>query len=326
MQILIRFSAAALLILTVLWIETQLSQLSSIRGKLSGLVHHHDGATAHSSAEEGSSSWSFSVTPSASEPTAKKRPSMADLVPSPEQDRAASSQWTTDDMLGTKESVIDGVIVVGKLKRERSDWLRLELKEWKHAIYTRDDRRATLSAPKNKGKTTSVYLQYIIDHYHHLPATIVFLQNHRKPGHSEFSGGNIAAVTLLQRDFVARNGYANLRCSLRGNCDSIQPYRRAEEISSIEKELPAVWESFFNSTDVPENIATLYSGQFAVSRDQVLKRSRAEYENYQQWVMDTKLSDDDVENLMGYLWHVIFGQEAVYCPETQQCMDDVYGL
>lgn len=196
---------------------------------------------------------------------------------------------------------------------------------WRHAIYTRDDRRHPLSIPKDKGKASTVYLQYIIDHYHHLPATIVFLHNHRKPGHTEFRDyGNVAAVTFLRREFVQKNGFANLRCTTTSSSGSssndqcgnvIRPVSDANEtsaqVTTIEQEYPVIWKTVFNSTDVPEKIATPYCGQFAVSREQVHKRPREEYMRYQQWVMETKLKDEEIEQVMGSLWHVIFGREAV---------------
>ncbi|PYI07801.1 hypothetical protein BO78DRAFT_312205 [Aspergillus sclerotiicarbonarius CBS 121057] len=327
MQILIRLSVAALLVLIVLWVQTQLSQVSTIRPQFERipeiLPEQHE---IKADKPMGSQSHPPSPSPSSAR---KKRPSISDLLPSTQKD-TASSHWTIDSMLDTTQKRIDGVIVVSRLKFERPDWLRDELPDWRHAIYTRDDRRHALSLPKNKGKAGAVYLQYIIDHYHHFPATIVFLHNHRKPGHTEFRDyGNVAAVTLLRQDFVQRNGFANLRCTTGSSSDTecgdlIRPVpREGVQLTPIEREFAVVWERFFNNTDVPGTIATPYCGQFAVSREQVRKRSREEYIRYQQWVMETSLSDEQIEQLM---WHIIFGKEAVYCPDTAQCFQNVYGL
>ncbi|OOF96765.1 hypothetical protein ASPCADRAFT_46340 [Aspergillus carbonarius ITEM 5010] len=340
MQTLIRFSVAALLVFIVLWIETQLSRVGTIRSQgelIPEMNPAHEEVKAGRPIEpilrESHSHPDLLPAPSPSlSSTRKKRPSISDLVPSSQKD-TTSSQWTIDSMLDTTQKRIDGVIVVGRLKFERPDWLRYELPDWRHAIYTRDDRRHPLSIPKNKGKASTVYLQYIIDHYNHLPATIVFLHNHRKPGHTEFHDyGNVAAVNLLRRDFVQKNGFANLRCTTGSTTDAecgdvVRPVpREGIELTPVEREFPVVWERFFNNTNVPEVMATPYCGQFAVSREQVRKRSREEYIRYQQWVMESRLSDEEIEQLMGSLWHVIFGKEAVYCPDTAQCFQDVYGL
>lgn len=51
--------------------------------------------------------------------------------------------------------------------------------------------------------------------------------------------------------------------------------------------------------------------QFAVSRDQVLKRSLDDYERYYNWVLTNKLSDDVTAHIMEYTWHIIFGMDPV---------------
>ncbi|GKZ28871.1 hypothetical protein AbraIFM66950_001495 [Aspergillus brasiliensis] len=345
MQVLIRLTMAALLVLTVLWVGSQVSTVQTQQEIIPATNPVEDEYRADKPTESiqldiPGISHTPSATPSPSVGRTK-RPSITDLLPSYQKD-TTSSQWAVDNMLDTTQTPIDGVIVVGRLKFERPDWLINELPDWRHAIYTRDDRRHPLSIPKNKGKASTVYLQYIIDHYHHLPATIVFLHNHRKPGHTEFRDyGNVAAITLLRREFVQKNGFANLRCTTSSSSSStsssstecgnvIRPVSDNKEsdaqVTSIEKEYPTIWKTFFNSTDVPEMVATQYCGQFAVSREQVRKRPREEYVRYQQWVMETKLKDEEIEQVMGSLWHVIFGKEAVYCPETAKCFEDVYGL
>ncbi|XRM48279.1 hypothetical protein ABZX51_011210 [Aspergillus tubingensis] len=343
MQVLIRLTMAALLVLTVLWVGSQVStvqQQQEVIPETNPLEDEYQFSKPTQSIQPDIADVPHtpSATPSPSMGR-KKRPSITDLLPSYQKD-TASPQWVIDNMLDTTQTPIDGVIVVGRLKFERPDWLINELPDWRHAIYTRDDRRHPLSIPKNKGKASTVYLQYIIDHYHHLPATIVFLHNHRKPGHTEFRDyGNVAAVTFLRRDFVQKNGFANLRCTTSSSSGSssndecgnvIRPNYDANEtsaqVTTIEQEYPIIWKTVFNSTDVPEMIATPYCGQFAVSREQVHKRPREEYMRYQQWVMETKLKDEEIEQVMGSLWHVVFGREAVYCPDTAKCFEDVYGL
>ncbi|OJZ86882.1 hypothetical protein ASPFODRAFT_207273 [Aspergillus luchuensis CBS 106.47] len=343
MQVLIRLTMATLLVLTVLWVGSQVSavqQQQDVIPETNPLEDEYQSSKPTQSTQPDIADISLmpSATPSLSVGR-KKRPSITDLLPSYQKD-SASPQWAIDNMLDTTQTPIDGVIVVGRLKFERPDWLINELPDWRHAIYTRDDRRHPLSIPKNKGKASTVYLQYIIDHYHHLPATIVFLHNHRKPGHTEFRDyGNVAAVTFLRREFVQKNGFANLRCTTTSSSGSssndqcgnvIRPVSDANDtsaqVTTIEQEYPVIWKTVFNSTDVPEKIATPYCGQFAVSREQVHKRPREEYVRYQQWVMETKLKDEEIEQVMGSLWHVIFGREAVYCPDTAKCFEDVYGL
>ncbi|THC90842.1 hypothetical protein EYZ11_009694 [Aspergillus tanneri] len=219
------------------------------------------------------------------------------------------------------------------MKHEKTDWVSNELPEWRRAIYTVDNPTAPLRVAKNKGRESNVYLQYIIDHYHNLPSTIVFLHSHRdgwpRAWHTEFADhSNVETIKLLQIDFVQQKGYVNLRCNPNPGCpDEIRPFRQPRDESRLsEIAFADAWKALFNNTDVPEVVATPCCAQFAVSRDQVLKRPRSSYIQYHRWIMETSLSDDITGRVMEYMWHIIFGQDPVYCPDMDQCYYDVYGL
>jgi len=67
----------------------------------------------------------------------------------------------------------------------------------------------------------------------------------------------------------------------------------------------------FGSTEIPALIGAPCCAQFAVSREQIRKRPKKEYIRYRQWVLGTELSDAKSGRVMEFLWHVIFGQNAV---------------
>jgi Protein of unknown function (DUF3431) len=58
-------------------------------------------------------------------------------------------------------------------------------------------------------------------------------------------------------------------------------------------------------------IACACCAQFAVSRDQVLKRPLEDYVKIRQWVIDTERDDANSGRVMEYLWHVIFGKNLI---------------
>lgn len=171
--------------------------------------------------------------------------------------------------------------------------------------------------PRNKGRESNVYLQYIIDNYHYLPALLVFLHSHRagfpRAWHSEFADhSNIRAVRMLQTDFVRRTGYANLRCAHGPGCpDEVQPFRPPDPARPQEPAFPSAWRAMFNNSDVPEVIATPCCAQFAVSRDQVWMHPLSSYLRFQRWLMETELDDDASGRVMEYMWHIIFGRDPV---------------
>lgn len=194
----------------------------------------------------------------------------------------------------------------------------ITISRWRRAIYTVDDPTAPLRVTKNKGKEANVYLRYIIDHYHNLPETMVFIHSHRdgwpEAWHTEFEDhSNVNTIKLLRTDFVQQNGYANLRCNLNPGCpDEIRPFREPRDESKLsEIAFADAWKGLFNSTDVPETIAAACCAQFAVSRDQVLKRPLSSYVHYHRWLMSTHLPDDISGRVMEYMWHIIFGKDPV---------------
>lgn len=132
MQFLIRLTVAALLVLTVLWVGSQVSIVQpqqEIIPETNPVEDDYRAATPTDSIQPDIAD--ILHTPSASPSPSvgrKKRPSITDLLPSYQKD-TASPQWAIDNMIDTTQTPIDGVIVVGRLKFERPDWLINELPE-----------------------------------------------------------------------------------------------------------------------------------------------------------------------------------------------------
>ncbi|KAF9894442.1 hypothetical protein FE257_007945 [Aspergillus nanangensis] len=227
----------------------------------------------------------------------------------------------------------DRVIVIAKLAAEDTSWVSNDLADWRNVIYTVDDLNAPRHTPKNKGRESLVYLQYIVEHYHDLPATIVFIHSHKDgwpaAWHTDtLDYSNVESIRALQTDFIQRNGYANLRCQETPGCpDEIRPFRdpRPRPGKTTERAYAQAWEELFNNTEVPEAVGVPCCSQFAVSRDRVLARPLSDYERFYNWVLTNKLSDDVTAHIMEYTWHIIFGMDPVYCPDAFQCYQDVYG-
>ncbi|KAJ0421108.1 hypothetical protein BJY00DRAFT_111689 [Aspergillus carlsbadensis] len=226
----------------------------------------------------------------------------------------------------------DRIIVMAKLSTEDTNWVSADLTDWRNFIYVVDDVNAPRHTPMNKGREALAYLQYIVEHYDDLPSTIVFIHSHRDgwPGawHTDtMDYSNVESIRSLQIDFVQQNGYANLRCQETPGCpDEIRPARNPPRPGkNVEKIYPDAWRALFLNDNVPEVIGVPCCSQFAVSREQVLKRPLSDYQRYYNWVLTNDLPDDMTSRVMEYTWHIIFGQEAVYCPDVFQCYQDVYG-
>lgn len=195
------------------------------------------------------------------------------------------------------------------------------------------------------------YLTYIIDHYNtSIPSVVAFLHAHRSgffqawhvdtPLHD-----NVYAMRHLQVDYVKEKGYVNLRCNLNPGCKNTRrpnPHTSSEvwlEVMgntstpafSSEKSHPAAVESISRAEDreklavMQPAIWTPCCAQFAVSREQIYNRPLEDYVQIRQWVIDTDKDDAKSGRVMEYLWHVIFGQEAIHCPDVDTCYCKVYG-
>ncbi|EKG21601.1 hypothetical protein MPH_01109 [Macrophomina phaseolina MS6] len=159
------------------------------------------------------------------------------------------------------------------------------------------------------------YLTYLIDNYGKYPSTVAFIHSHQDRfwhGAGMPARSNMVALKALKIDFVQRQGFANLRCSLGPGCPAeVQPYREETPANRMyERTMLTVWEIFFGEK-CPQVIAAPCCAQFAVSRDQIMMRPVEDYAMYRQWLMETELDDDNSGRVFEYLWHVIFGRNPV---------------
>ena len=194
---------------------------------------------------------------------------------------------------------------------------------WPTAIYTVSDPDAALHT-KNKGHEARVYLTYIVKNYDHLPDVTVFIHSHQVHKHGTkrstriFNGvdyDNFESVRALKLDFVTRNGFTNLRCLNNPGCPAeIQPFRPEAEHDPLrpqEYAMVGAWNELFQNGNVPRVIAAPCCAQFAVSRAQIRARRKEEYERFLGWLYGTALDDQTSGRVFEYLWHVIFGKDAV---------------
>ncbi|KAI4122372.1 MAG: hypothetical protein LQ338_005861 [Usnochroma carphineum] len=225
--------------------------------------------------------------------------------------------------------VEDKVVIMAKVESEDTQWVADHLPDWQHAIYIVNPSslalsNGTLTTPLNKGHESMAYLTYIIDHYNSLPSTLAFIHPHRR-GFSEAwhtdtpLHDNADALRSLRVPYVQGNGYANLRCNWNPGCE--MPHRKNKHIT------PGIWREVFAGASqsvfslkgkgvreeeyVPKEVGVACCAQFAVSRERVLQRPLSDYEGFRKWVVDTELSDARSGRVMEFLWHVIFGMDAV---------------
>ncbi|KAK5051886.1 hypothetical protein LTR84_002689 [Exophiala bonariae] len=201
-----------------------------------------------------------------------------------------------------------------------------------------------LTTPANKGNEAMTYLTYIIEHYHQpIPEVVVFVHSHRdgffRAWHVDTAlHSNVDSIRHLRVDHVLKTGYVNLRCNRNPGCMKLEK-RNSHVTGQVWKEIfantstpafssdpegPAAVSSFhesryeYPSMDAADSLESDFidikspcCAQFAVSAKQIYQRPLNDYLNIRQWLLDTTLDNAHSGRVMEFLWHVIFGREAV---------------
>ena len=160
------------------------------------------------------------------------------------------------------------------------------------------------------------YLTYIIDNYARLPGVIAFLHPHRDgllsswhtdtPLHS-----NVDALRMLNLTYIMDKGYANLRCKHSPGC-------LEQHLDNAHVTLDVYRDVFIgtstqvkNEGSIPKKVGAACCAQFAVSKETVKKRPVKDYEEFRNWLLKTELDDGKSGRVFEFLWHIIFGMNAV---------------
>ncbi|KAK9919029.1 hypothetical protein WJX75_008842 [Coccomyxa subellipsoidea] len=236
---------------------------------------------------------------------------------------------------------------------EDTSWLDIYLSEIPHVVYQVDDWDKTAGAEHrtlvNKGNEAMGYLQFIIDYWGRLPASIVFLHGHRGTWHVEDH------VPVLRRLRWGEVPYGNLRFRngphnrLRWKCGNetadpafrkfdcnwvgnwiypgslkprreklITPMNKDEWIDSVE--LTEVWDQTFADElgVMPHIIHGPCCAEFIVSRERIEAHPREFYMGLRDWIRDTELDRYRSGRVFEYMWPIMFGEPAVTKP-IEEC-------
>ncbi|KAG5294532.1 DUF3431 superfamily domain-containing protein [Histoplasma ohiense] len=223
-------------------------------------------------------------------------------------------------------------IVVASLKDDDTSWVAEHLSDWNANIYVVDDPRSELTVPMNKARESMVYLTYIIDRFEKLPDVMIFMHSNRYQWHNDDPIYDaVPIIQSLRLPHVYKVGYAPLRCTWIPGCPAeLHPLNPTdtgpEDRQRSEVEYAAAFEKMLPNTPVPPVVGAPCSSQFAVTKNQVMKRSKESYELIRRWVMETDLPDAVCGRVMEYMWHIIMQMPPVYCPPAAECYCMTFGL
>jgi hypothetical protein len=223
-------------------------------------------------------------------------------------------------------------IVKVKLENEDASWTQKLEPSWQNNNISIESVYLHLH-PKahrpDKGRVANVYLTWIIENYHNLLETLVFIPPRDKHEKNHLLFHN--ALLNLKIPFVQDSGFANLQCPTQKsqttcNHKALEPMHPPYELRTLEEKVPKALTTLFNNhVEVPQRIAMVLGGAFVISKAQVQKRSAQDYLNYWTWLSKTIMDDDSSGPLMEYISPIVFGEEAIFCPDPLQCQCYLYG-
>ena len=222
------------------------------------------------------------------------------------------------------------VMVIPRMKDENISWIADELPDLNSVIYVANDPSAPLHPPKNKGHEVMIYLTYIIDHYDDLPDIVIFMHAHRWTHHNNHLLGHDAVqmIRRLSSDYVAREGYVNMRCEWYPGCPEwLHPKNAQESLAKQEEEvLSSSWRELFPASPIPKALGQACCAQFALSRERILSISLSQFIFYRDWIMRTPLSDYVSGRIWEYTWQFLFTGQSIVCPAEHICYCDGFGV
>jgi hypothetical protein len=139
----------------------------------------------------------------------------------------------------------------------------------------------------------------------------------------------------LQVPHLLEDGYTNLRCVWTLGCpaelNDLHDVPATIDIhdptsaSNTRYFYPSSFNALFPGEILPPTVGVACCAQFAVTREKIHERPIEDYVRYRDWLLETGLADHISGRVLEYSWHIIFGREAVHCPNAKGCYCRVYG-
>jgi hypothetical protein len=140
----------------------------------------------------------------------------------------------------------------------------------------------------------------------------------------------------LRLNHIDEQGYVSLRCHWFQGCPvtvnlTTSPYldplkyNPDPDIQVFNHLYTSTLHYLFPTLPIPKEVGAACCSQFAVSAATIRKHKKDVYIKIRKWLIDTKLDDYDSGRLLEYMWHILFGKEAVHCPDADDCYCRMYG-
>ncbi|PYI00756.1 hypothetical protein BO78DRAFT_354979 [Aspergillus sclerotiicarbonarius CBS 121057] len=223
-------------------------------------------------------------------------------------------------------------LVLAKTRSEDVSWAYTLKPHWKPFIYTSDQEPGYYAIPANKAREGMAYLTHIIDFYDRLADVTAFMHASATQWHNDV--GDMVSSSLLGRlslDAVKQAGYANLRCQHRPGCPvAVRPFDPAMALNHnvVYRNFTSIYMDLFAvpREQVPSEVGGVCCGQFVLTRDRIRERPRDDYVRMRDWALTTDMDTFAAGSVFEMLWHIIFLEQPISCPDVQQCYCELYNL
>lgn len=137
-------------------------------------------------------------------------------------------------------------------------------------------------------------------------------------------------ISRLNLDYVVEQGFAALRCNWM-HCPKaqVEPELGYDDGFWDTRGLYAsAWTLFFPNETIPKSVTGPCCAQFAVTREVVQRWPVDKYEQIRQWMWSLEVIDSSMKSglVLEYMWHILFGKPAYYCPPAEECYCKKFGL
>jgi Protein of unknown function (DUF3431) len=141
------------------------------------------------------------------------------------------------------------------------------------------------------------------------------------------------ALQNLRLEYLDQEGYLNLRCHWSQGCPSamnlttttnLDPFQE-NSFANLEQLYAATFHSFFPSIPIPSQVAATCCSQFAVTAATIRLRPKEQYIEIRKWLLETRMEDYMSGRVLEYMWHILFGKQAVHCPSAEECYCKTFG-
>ena len=137
-------------------------------------------------------------------------------------------------------------------------------------------------------------------------------------------------IDRLNLDFVDEEGYTSLKCNwLKCPDPQVEPELGfLDSIWDIKGMYASAFQLFFPNETIPNFVSGPCYAQFAVTKDTVRRLPIAKYEQIRQWLWNQEGDEYNYKSgiVLEYMWHIIFGKPAFFCPPAKECYCKKWGL